>query len=98
MKTTKTISIVTKPKDSKLDTWVDYNAVTSEKYEQIDPHIDERWRLTVYAKKIDQNGNPLAGAMFGIYNTKEKAEKVSVSINTSANMTFRRADPGLYVS
>ena len=82
VKTTKTISIVTKPKDSKLDTWVDYNAVTSEKYEQIDPHIDERWRLTVYAKKIDQNGNPLAGAVFGVYETKENAKKDMYRLKT----------------
>ena len=73
VKETKTLGIVAKAKDSKLDTWVDYNAVTSEKYEQLDPHIDERWRIAVYAKKVDQNGNPLAGAIFGIYETEEEA-------------------------
>lgn len=75
------IDVVAPAKDTDVDTWTSVVArLTNANYIALNDENKDKWRVQAQAYKVDENGNPLAGALFGFYRTEANAKAKENSI------------------
>ena len=69
------IDVVAPAKDTDVDTWTSVVArLTNANYIALNKENKDKWYVQAQAYKVDEDGKPLAGALFGLYRTEADAK------------------------
>lgn len=73
--TVKAINVQAPDKDTSVNTWTNVSAKLSDaNYININKENKDKWKVRAQVYKVDEDGNPLAGAVFGVYASEEDAK------------------------